>query len=119
MEGGSVLHPDEMRDAGVAHRVTQCRIYDARDEVDQRGTSDSVGSAAATSRLESALIRSLAWSAPSIMYTAGTIKSVNNVPIDSPVNSTIPIARRPAAPAPDARTNGRTPNTMAAVVIRI
>ena len=33
------------------------------------------------------------------MYTAGTMNSVNKVPIDSPVNSTIPMARRRRAGA--------------------
>jgi hypothetical protein len=60
-----------------------------------------------------------AQSNPRTRKTAGTMNRVKSVPIDSPVSSTMPIARRPAAPAPVAMANGTTPNTIAAVVIRI
>jgi hypothetical protein len=56
---------------------------------------------------------------PRNMYIAGTTKSVNSVPIESPVKITSPIALRPAAPAPEAITSDSTPGTVAAVDIRI
>src|SRR5574337_1181592 len=66
-----------------------------------------------------AAARARAWSVPMNRYIAGTTNSVNSVPIAIPLQITIPIAWRPAAPAPDAITSGTTPKTIAAVVIRI
>ena len=53
------------------------------------------------------------------IYTPGTTNSVNSVPMARPVEITKPIAKRDAAPAPLANTSGRTPSTIAAVVINI
>ena len=50
---------------------------------------------------------------------AGTTNNVNNVPIASPVPITSPILKRLTAPAPVAVINGITPNTIAAVVIKM
>jgi hypothetical protein len=46
-------------------------------------------------------------------------KRVNKVPTDKPPTSTIPMARRVSAPAPDDIIKGSAPKTMAPVVIRI
>ena len=47
------------------------------------------------------------------------MKSVNTVPITMPVTSTMPMLLRAPAPGPVARTSGKWPTTVAAVVMRI
>lgn len=49
----------------------------------------------------------------------GTTNKVKHVPISNPAEITSPISKRLTAPAPDAMSNGNTPKTMAAVVIKI
>ncbi|AHE66572.1 hypothetical protein Loa_01016 [Legionella oakridgensis ATCC 33761 = DSM 21215] len=49
----------------------------------------------------------------------GTTKRVKQVPINNPAEITKPISKRLTAPAPEAMRSGTTPNTMAAVVIKI
>src|SRR5258706_4318183 len=59
------------------------------------------------------------WSSASSTYIAGTTKSVNSVPMATPVAITSPMLKRLTAPAPLAIRSGTTPSTIAPVVIRI
>src|SRR5258708_7308683 len=71
----------------------------------------AAGSASPAARFE--------WSSASSRYIAGTTKSVNKVPMATPVAITSPMLKRLTAPAPLAIRSGTTPSTIAPVVIRI